>query len=144
MRTVVSTISRFGFILTLLSGMSLLWGQDASPTQQPSTPTTSTAPAPDNTGTNKRDRNPSEVTAQQQKENTTDRELTRQIRKALVADKSLSTYAHNIKVIAQNGTVTLKGPVKTDEEKKAIEAKAAEVAGGADKIKSEIEVAGQN
>ena len=147
MRTVVSTISRFGFVLTLLSGMSLLWGQDASPTQQPSTPTTSTtstAPAPDNTGTNKRDRNPSEVTAQQQKENTTDRELTRQIRKALVADKSLSTYAHNIKVIAQNGTVTLKGPVKTDEEKKAIEAKAAEVAGGADKIKSEIEVAGQN
>ena len=84
------------------------------------------------------------MTAQQQKENTTDRELTRQIRKALVADKSLSTYAHNIKVIAQNGTVTLKGPVKTDEEKKAIEAKAAEVAGGADKIKSEIEVAGQN
>jgi len=144
MRTVVSTISRFVFILTLLSGMSLLWGQDASPTQQPSTPTTSPAPAPDNTGTNKRDRNPSEVTAQQQKENTTDRELTRQIRKALVADKSLSTYAHNIKVIAQNGTVTLKGPVKTDEEKKAIEAKAAEVAGGADKIKSEIEVAGQN
>ena len=142
MRTVVSTISRFVFILTLLSGMSLLWGQDASPTQQPSTPTTSTAP--DNTGTNKRDRNPSEVTAQQQKENTTDRELTRQIRKALVADKSLSTYAHNIKVIAQNGTITLKGPVKTDEEKKAIEAKAAEVAGGADKIKSEIEVAGRN
>jgi hyperosmotically inducible protein len=142
MRTVVSAISRCSLFLTLLSGMSLLWGQDASPTQQPSAPTTSTAP--DNTGTNKRDRNPSEVTAQQQKENTSDRELTRQIRKALVADKSLSTYAHNIKVIAQNGTVTLKGPVKTDEEKKAIEAKAAEVAGGADKIKSEIEVAGQN
>jgi hyperosmotically inducible protein len=142
MRTVVSAISRFSFALTLLSGMSLLWGQDASPTPQASTPTTSTAP--DNTGTNKRDRDPSEVTAQQQKENPTDRELTRQIRKALVADKSLSIYAHNIKVIAQNGTVTLKGPVKTDEEKKAIEAKAAEVAGGADKIKSEIEVAGQN
>jgi osmotically-inducible protein OsmY len=43
-------------------------------------------------------------------------------------------------VIARNGEITLKGPVKTDEEKQAVEAKAAEVAGGADKIKSEIEV----
>jgi osmotically-inducible protein OsmY len=58
-----------------------------------------------------------------------------------VQDKTLSTYAHNIKVIAKNGEVTLKGPVKSAEEKQTIEAKAAEVAGGPDRIKSEIEVA---
>ena len=90
---------------------------------------------------NQRDRNQNEPTADQQKENTPDRELAQQVRRALVKDKSLSTYAHNIKVIAQNGVVTLKGPVRSDEEKQAIEAKAAEVAGGADKIKSEIDVA---
>jgi osmotically-inducible protein OsmY len=55
-------------------------------------------------------------------------------------DKSLSTYAHNVKVIAQNGMVTLKGPVKSEEEKQAVETKAAQVA-GADKVTSDIQVA---
>ena len=54
-------------------------------------------------------------------------------------DKSLSTYAHNVKVISQNGQVTLKGPVRSDEEKRAVEAKAAEVA-GQDKVTSELDV----
>src|SRR4026209_1120319 len=52
------------------------------------------------------------VTADQQKENTTDRQLTQKIRHALMQDKSLSTYAHNVKVIAQHGQITLKGPVR--------------------------------
>lgn len=55
-------------------------------------------------------------------------------------DKSLSTYAHNVKVISQNGMVTLKGPVKSEEEKQAIEAKAAQIA-GADKVTNQLEVA---
>ena len=116
-----------------------LWAQDATPPQQPADQ--SSQAAPDNTAKNQRDRNQSEATADQQKENKSDLELARQIRQALVKDKSLSTYAHNIKVIAQNGEVTLKGPVKSAEEKQAIEAKAAEVAGSPDRIKSEIEVA---
>jgi hyperosmotically inducible protein len=94
---------------------------------------------PDNTKVNKRDRSKAEPTADQQKENKSDREVARSIRKAIVADKSLSTYAHNIKVIAENGSVTLKGPVHSEEEKKAIEAKAAEVA-GSHNVKSEISV----
>jgi osmotically-inducible protein OsmY len=53
----------------------------------------------------------------------------RSIRKAVVSDESLSTYAHNVKIIAQNGKVTLKGPVRSEEEKRTIEAKATEVAG---------------
>ena len=84
---------------------------------------------PDNTKANKRDRSASEPTADQAKENATDREIMQKIRQAIVGDESLSTYAHNVKVIAENGKVTLKGPVHTDEEKRSIEAKAVEVAG---------------
>jgi osmotically-inducible protein OsmY len=130
-------------IVSPLSTILLLgsvWAQDATPPKQQPADQSSQA-APDNTARNQRDRNQAEPTADNQKENQPDRELARQIRQALVKDKSLSTYAHNIKVIAQNGEVTLKGPVKSAEEKQAIEAKAAEVAGGADRIKSEIEVA---
>jgi hyperosmotically inducible periplasmic protein len=68
-------------------------------------------------------------TADQQKETKEDRFLSQQIRKAVVSDKSLSTYAHNIKIISQNGTVTLRGPVRSEDERAAIEAKAKEVAG---------------
>jgi osmotically-inducible protein OsmY len=96
---------------------------------------------PDNTKVNKRDRAKSEPTADQQKENATDRELAKKVRRAVVEDKQLSTYAHNVKIIARNGTVTLKGPVHTEDEKKAIEAKAAEIA-GRDNVKSEISVKG--
>ena len=103
---------------------------------------TSASPAdntPDNTKLNERDRNANEPTADRQKDNRSDREITPQVRKAFVKDKSLSTYAHNVKVITQNGMVTLKGPVRSEEEKKAIEAKAAEVA-GQDKVTNQLDV----
>ena len=96
-------------------------------------------PAPDNTKVNERDKNKAQPTADQQKENQPDRELARQIRRSIVQDKTLSSYAHNVKIIAQSGMVTLKGPVRSDEEKSAIEAKAAEIA-GADKVTSQLEV----
>jgi len=101
--------------------------------QTPQTP-------PDNTKVNTRDRAKGAVTADQQKENAGDRELTQKIRKSLMADKSLSTYAHNVKVVAQGGQVTLKGPVRTEEEKRNVEAKAVEVA-GAGHVVNEISIA---
>jgi len=58
-------------------------------------------------------------------------------------DKNLSTYAHNVKIITRDGTVTLKGPVRTNDEKSAIEAKAVEIAGAAN-VKSEITVKSKN
>jgi hyperosmotically inducible periplasmic protein len=97
------------------------------------------APASDNTKINQRDRNPNEPTADQQQNNRSDRDLTQQVRKAIEADKNFSTYAHNVKVITQNGRVTLKGPVRSEEEKRAVEAKAAEVAGEG-KVISELTV----
>jgi len=87
------------------------------------------AQAPDNTKTNTQDRAKGAVTADQQKESATDRELARKVRRALTADKALSSYAHNVKVIAQGGQVTLKGPVRSDGEKQTVEAKAVEIAG---------------
>jgi osmotically-inducible protein OsmY len=95
--------------------------------------------APDNTKVNKRDRSPAEPTADQGKDNPSDREVMQKIRKALVDDSSLSTYAHNVKVISQNGKVTLKGPVRSQEEKEAVEQKAAQVA-GAGNVTSELTI----
>lgn len=58
----------------------------------------------------------SQPTADQQKENKSDREIAKEIRQSIVKDKSLSTYGHNVKIIVQNGVVTLKGPVRSDED----------------------------
>jgi hyperosmotically inducible protein len=96
--------------------------------------------APDNTKTNQRDRAPGAVTADQQKMNKADQEVAQKIRKAVVADKSLSTYAHNVKIIVQDGQVTLKGPVRSAAEKTAVNAKAVAVAGAA-KVTNELDVA---
>lgn len=84
---------------------------------------------PDNTRVNQRDRAANQPTADQAKNNKSDRQIMKDIRKSVVDDKSLSTYAHNVKVVSQNGKVTLKGVVRSDEEKRAVRAKAEEVAG---------------
>ena len=94
------------------------------------------AQQPDNTRAN-RDNTP---TADQQKMNVGDRETTQKIRKALMSDKSLSTYAHNVKIITQNGMVTLKGPVRSDDEKNSIKAKAIEIAGDSSKVDDQLSV----
>jgi len=121
-----------GFRTVIVAG-SLLLGCGALVSAQDSS---QQMPAPDNTKINQHDRNPN---ADQQTNDRSDRDLTQQVRKAIVGDKSLSTYAHNVKVIAQNGQVTLKGPVRSEEEKRAVEAKAAEVAGEG-KVVSELTV----
>src|SRR4051812_42173601 len=123
MQKSVSILPALGLLLASFGSQGTMWAQDPQGTQPADK---SAQAAPDNTGKNQRDRSSSEPTADQQKENKSDRELTQQVRKALVGDKSLSTYAHNIKVIARNGEITLKGPVKSDAEKQAVEAKAAE------------------
>jgi osmotically-inducible protein OsmY len=100
---------------------------------QSSSPTTTT---PDNSAKNKAH----SQTADQQSEETSDRMLTKKIRQSLVADKSLSTYGHNVKIISKDGMVTLKGPVHSEEEKSTIASKAAEVAGGPDKVTNQLTV----
>jgi len=79
------------------------------------------------------------VTADQQKNDATDIDLTRRIRKSIVQDKALSVDAHNVKVISRDGIVTLKGAVRSDTEKTIIDAKAIAVAGQG-KVNNEIRI----
>jgi hyperosmotically inducible periplasmic protein len=110
----------------LTSGASLAPGQTTAP---------ATA-SPDNSTNNKAQNN----TADQQSEATSDRMLTKKIRQALIADKSLSTYGHNVKIIAKDGSVTLKGPVHSEEEKQSIASKAESIVGSPDKVTNQLTV----
>lgn len=103
-------------------------------------PQDSQQPMPDNTKNNKHQ---SEPTAEQQKMNPADRAISQKIRKSIHEDSSLSTYAHNVKVITQNGKVTLRGPVRTEAEKSSIQAKAAAVA-GEENVSNQLEITPQN
>ncbi len=94
-------------------------------------------PAPDNTKMNKNQNPP---TADQQKMNPADRAITQKIRKSIHDDANLSTYAHNIKIITQDGKVTLRGPVRSEDEKSALQAKAEAVA-GAENVTNKLKVA---
>jgi hyperosmotically inducible protein len=94
---------------------------------------------PDNTETNRPGKTPDATRADQQGQTAADRELTRKIRKAIVENKSLSTYAHNIKIISRDGVVTLKGPVRSEDEKKTIDSAATEIA-GASNLKDELTI----
>jgi hyperosmotically inducible periplasmic protein len=98
------------------------------------------AQQPDNSKNNQGDGNTGAMTAQSQKENPADRAISQKIRKSIMQDKSLSTYAHNIKIVTTDGKVTLKGPVRSDDEKSAINAKAVAVA-GADNVMNNLEIA---
>jgi osmotically-inducible protein OsmY len=88
---------------------------------------------------NQQDQSKNQPTADQQKDNRTDQDITRQIRQSIIADKSLSTYAHNVKIITQDGQVTLKGPVRSEDEKQAIASKATAVA-GANKVTDDLSI----
>jgi hyperosmotically inducible protein len=102
--------------------------------------TSDPAAQPDNTTVNKRDRDPGQATADQQKNNRSDRELTKNIQRSIMADKSLSSYAHNVKIVSQNGTVTVKGPVKSEDEKNSVIAKAVAIVGSPDKVTDQVSV----
>jgi osmotically-inducible protein OsmY len=83
----------------------------------------------DNSARNERDRDSQVPTPGDQAQNKQDLETAANIRKALVADNSLSVDAHNVKIMVSNGAVTLRGPVKSQQEKAAIETKARTVQG---------------
>ena len=102
----------------------------------------SAAPAPDNSAVNVRDRAPDAMTAGQQSNAKSDIELTREIRRAVVKDDSLSMLAHNVKIVTANGSVILRGPVKTEQEKVAIANKAEQIA-GPNKVDNQLEVKNQ-
>lgn len=89
----------------------------------------STGTPADNSKSNKLDPANTSASADAQKDNAMDRSLTQRIRQSVMADKTLSTYAHNVKIVSVNGTVTLNGVVRSEQEKSTVAAKAMEVAG---------------
>jgi hypothetical protein len=99
-----------------------------------------TTTAPDNSAANTKQNSETGISAQEASNAESDVKLTAKIRQALVKDKKLSTYAHNVKIITENGQVVLKGPVKSDAEKLEVENKAGRIA-GVDRVRSELEVA---
>jgi hyperosmotically inducible periplasmic protein len=122
----------------VFAGVSLFGMANAM--QPPPSDNTKQAPSADNTKTNQRDRATGAVTADQQKMNKPDRETARLIRDSVYKDKTLSTYAHNVKIVVQDGTVTLKGPVRTNEEKDTVFKKAEAIAGNG-KVVNQLDVA---
>ena len=94
----------------------------------------------DNSGKNVRDRDPAAVTAGDQSNDAADLKITQEIRQAVVADDSLSTNGHNVKIVTANGVVTLKGPVNSAAEKSSIAAKAKAVA-GVSRVDNQMEIA---
>jgi osmotically-inducible protein OsmY len=126
----------FAIVVFVLGG----WAGSAQLAEVAQTPAAQTAP--DNTGRNVRDRSGATLTPGDQSETEADRTLTQRIRQAVVADDALSITAKNIKIITVDGVVTLRGPVKTLQEKNTIEAKAQQIA-GADKVNSQLELSMQ-
>ncbi len=97
----------------------------------------STQSVPDNSGTNKvQDQG---KTADQQPNDHSDIDTTAKIRRMVIADKSISTYGHNVKIIVRHGAVTLKGPVHSEQEKQSIDQMAAQVV-GQDKVTDHMTV----
>jgi hyperosmotically inducible protein len=101
--------------------------------------TTAGSVQPDNTKKNERDRNSAALTPMDQSNSEGDLKITQQIRQAVMADGSLSFTAKNVKIITQKGRVTLRGPVKTEQERSAIDAAARKVAGTTE-VDNQIEV----
>jgi hyperosmotically inducible periplasmic protein len=98
---------------------------------------------PDNTAMNERDRSGETQTSGDQSNSSADLKITQAIRQALMKDSELSATAKNIKIITNNGHVTLRGPVKTAQEKAKIDHLARSAAGGA-KIDDQLDVKGSN
>jgi hyperosmotically inducible periplasmic protein len=98
---------------------------------------------PDNTAINERDRSGETKTSGDQANSSADLKTTQTIRQALMKDGELSMTAKNIKVITANGRVTLRGPVKTAQEKAKIDQLAKSAAGGA-QIDNQLDVKGSN
>jgi hyperosmotically inducible periplasmic protein len=93
----------------------------------------------DDTARNVRDRGDKTLTPMDQGGSAADRELTAAIRKSIVDDDSLSTNAQNVKIVTIDGVVTLRGPVKSADEKAMVASKA-QAAKGVKRVDNQLEV----
>jgi len=111
-----------------------------TPSERSAAPDTGSNRAADNTRVNERDRSSAALTPMDQGGSASDRAITQQIRKDLMKDKSLSFTAKNVKVITIDGKVTLRGPVKSEAERSAIEAAARRATGDSGRVDNQLEI----
>jgi hyperosmotically inducible protein len=129
------------FLLPLYASFLMVYSSQA----QQATPTprdpaaASDATEADNTKRNASEQNKDTDTAEKQSNSKDDLALTQKIRQAVMKDGSLSMNAKNVKIIAQDGKITLKGPVDSQKEKDTIGTEAGEIA-GKDKVDNQLEV----
>ena len=127
-------------LLPLFASLLMIYssqGQQATPS--PNNPAASDSNEADNTKSNSSEQNKRTETAEKQSNSKDDLALTQKIRQAVIKDGSLSMNGKNVKIMAQNGKVSLKGPVDSQQEKDTIAAKAGEIA-GKDKVDNQLEV----
>ncbi len=125
-------MKRFVWIAAIMVALTGGWAYAVEEGKRPSV-------QPDDSQINKRDRDASAVTPGMQSADPADVETTRKIRKEITEDDSLSTNAKNVKIITQEGKVTLRGPVNSPDEKTKVAKKAEQIA-GIGKVENELEV----
>ena len=127
-------------LLPFFASLLVLYTSQAQqPTTTPADPAASDSADADNTKRNSSEENKNTDTAEKQSNSKDDLALTQKIRQAVMKDGSLSMNAKNVKIIAQGGKITLKGPVDNQQEKDVIGSKAGEIA-GQDKVDNQLEV----
>lgn len=138
----VNRITSSLLLASLLSIASCEKKSDPAPTSSSTTPpaTRSNSPAADNTARNKSDGTNETKTPLDQSQAGIDVRVTADIRRAIMTDSNMSMNAQNCKIITdKSGLVTLRGPVNSQSEKDAIEAKAKAIA-GVTKVDNQLEV----
>jgi hypothetical protein len=131
---------RTAIVLSMAVALAACHKTDRNRTDETSEKTPAANVRADNTKKNERDLEPYAVTPENQKENETDRSITQQVRKNVMKNDDLSFNAKNVKIITQDGVVTLRGPVKSEEERAQIAALAQRV-DGVKKVDNQLEVA---
>ena len=132
-------------LLSIVGVFALVYSSSGQqPTPAPRSPRASNSTEADNTKNNSTEQNKNSDTAEKQSNSKDDLALTQKIRQEVVNDKSLSMNAKNIKIVVRGGKVMLRGPVENEQEKNAIGAKAAQIA-GKDKVDNQLDVkSGEN
>ena len=127
-------------VLALVLAFSFLGCGKNNEASKSDEPAQTAAVEPDNSGRNVRDADGTTKTSGDQSESEADRTITQNVRQAVTADDSISTNGKNVKIITVDGTVTLRGPVKSEQEKTNIAAKAQQIA-GVKKVDNQLEIA---
>jgi osmotically-inducible protein OsmY len=123
--------------IAMLASASAIVSFGAIAQDNPATPVASASA--DNTKMNERDKSPETIKPTDQPNDSVDIKLAAAVRQAIVNDKALSSTAHNVKLIAANGVVTLRGPVKSQSEKDHVGQRVAGVT-GVSKVENQLDV----